>query len=43
MSAILQMAAKTWHKKLPTYEMGLKSDNVEFVWYCGSHFENDNR
>jgi hypothetical protein len=24
------------------YEMALKSDNVEFVWYCGSHFVNDN-
>jgi hypothetical protein len=22
------------------YEMSLKSDNVEFVRYCGSHFEN---
>ena len=20
--------------------MSLKSDNVEFVWYCGGHFEN---
>jgi hypothetical protein len=24
-------------------EMALKSGNVEFVWYCGGHFENDNR
>ena len=31
------------HHYLPTYEMGLKSENVEFVWDCGSHFENDNR
>jgi hypothetical protein len=23
-----------------TYEMSFKSDNVEFVRYCGSHFEN---
>jgi hypothetical protein len=22
------------------YEMSLKSDNVEFVRYCGGHFEN---
>ena len=29
------------HHNLPTYEMLLKSDNVEFVWYCGGHFEND--
>jgi hypothetical protein len=31
------------HHNLPTYEMALKSDNVEFVWYCGSHFENGDR
>jgi hypothetical protein len=28
------------HQNLPTYEMSLKSDNVEFVRYCGGHFEN---
>ena len=28
------------HHNLPTYEISLKSDNVEFVWYCGGHFEN---
>jgi hypothetical protein len=27
------------HHNLPTYEMALKSDNVEFVRYCGNHFE----
>ena len=26
------------HYNLPTYEMSLKSDNVEFVRYCGGHF-----
>ena len=31
------------HHNLPTYEMSLKSDNVESVWYCGSHFENGDR
>ena len=31
------------HHNLPTYEMSLKSDNVEFVRYCGGHFENDDR
>jgi hypothetical protein len=31
------------HHNLPTYEMALKSDNVEFVRYCGSHFENGDR
>jgi hypothetical protein len=25
---------------LPTYEMSLKSDKIEFVRYCGGHFEN---
>ena len=28
------------HHNLPTYEMALKSDNVEFVRYCDGHFEN---
>ena len=31
------------HHNLPTYEISLKSDNVEFVRYCGGHFENGNR
>ena len=31
------------HHNLPTYEMSLKSYNVEFVRYCGGHFENDDR
>jgi hypothetical protein len=31
------------HHNLLTYEMSLKSDNVEFVQYCGSHFENADR
>ena len=31
------------HHNLPTYEMVLKSDNVEFVQYCGGHFENGDR
>jgi hypothetical protein len=48
-AAILKMATTgnfsmsgiySWHHNLPTYEMSLKSDNVEFVRYCGSHFEN---
>jgi peptide subunit release factor RF-3 len=33
--AIFKMAAQ--------YEMALKSDNVEFVRYCGGHFENGDR
>jgi hypothetical protein len=31
------------HHNLPTYEMSLKSENVEFVRYCGGHFENDDQ
>jgi hypothetical protein len=31
------------HHNLPTYEISLKSNNVEFVRYCGDHFENGNR
>jgi hypothetical protein len=31
------------HHNLSTYEMSLKSDNVEFVQYCNGHFENGNR
>jgi hypothetical protein len=48
MVAILKMATArnfsfSGHHNLPTYEMSLKSDNVEFVRYCGGHFENGNR
>ena len=31
------------HHNLPTYEISLKSINVEFVRYCGGHFENGHR
>jgi hypothetical protein len=31
------------HHNLPTNEISLKSNNVEFVLYCGAHFENGNR
>jgi hypothetical protein len=31
------------HHNLPTYEISLKSNNVEFVRYCGGHFKNGNR
>jgi hypothetical protein len=50
--AILKMATSrnfsmsginSGHNYLPTYEMALKSENVEFVRYCGSHFENGDR
>ena len=50
--AILKMATvrncsmsgiNSLHHNLPTYEMAVKSDNVEFVRYCGGHFENGDR
>jgi hypothetical protein len=31
------------HHNLPTYQMSLKSDNIEFVRYCGGHFGNDDQ
>jgi len=31
------------YDNLPTYEISLKSKNVEFVRYCGGYFENGNR
>jgi hypothetical protein len=51
-AAILKMATgrnfsisgiNSGHHNLTTYEMSLKSDNVEFVRYCGGHFENGDR
>ena len=36
-------AINSGHHNLPTHEMSLKSDNVEFVRYCGGHFENSDR
>jgi 5-carboxymethyl-2-hydroxymuconate isomerase len=50
--AILKMATgrnfsmsgiNSGHHNLPTYQMALKSDNVEFVRYCDSNFENGDR
>jgi 5-carboxymethyl-2-hydroxymuconate isomerase len=50
--AILKMATgrnfsmsgiNSGHHNLLTYEMALKSDNAEFVQYCGGHFENGDR
>jgi hypothetical protein len=46
--AILKMATSrnvsmSGHHYLPTYQMLMISDNVEFLRYCGSHFENGDR
>ena len=47
-TAILKMAIgrnfSMWginsgHHYLPTYQILMISDNVEFWWYCGGHFE----
>jgi hypothetical protein len=41
---ILSMSGiNSGHHNLPTYEISLKSNNVEFVRYCGGHFENGDR
>jgi hypothetical protein len=51
-AAILKMATArnfsisgiySGHHNLSTYEVSLKSDNVEFVRHCGRHFENGDR
>jgi hypothetical protein len=51
-AAILKMATDRYFSmsginsgqhNLPTYEMALKLDNVEFLWHCGGHFENGDR
>jgi hypothetical protein len=31
------------HHYLPTYQIWMISDNVEFLRYCGGHFENGDR
>jgi hypothetical protein len=50
--AILKMATgrncsmsgnNSGHHYVPTYQILMISDNVEFVWYCGGHFENGDR
>ena len=34
---------KSGHHYLPTYQILMISDNVEFLRYCGDHFENGDR
>jgi hypothetical protein len=38
--AILMSGINSGHHYLPTYQILMISDNVEFLWYCGGHFEN---
>jgi hypothetical protein len=51
-AAILKMATarnfsmsgiNSGHRNLPTYQILMTSDNVEFLRYCGGHFENGDR
>ena len=51
-AAILKMATgrnfslsgiNSGHHYLPTYQILMISDNVEFLRYCGGHFENGDR
>jgi hypothetical protein len=51
-AAILKMATArnfsisgitSGHHNLPTYQNWMISENVEFLWYCGGHFENGDR
>ena len=46
--AILKMVtgrnfSRSGHHYLPTYQILMISDNVEFLRYCGGHFENGDR
>jgi hypothetical protein len=50
--AILKMVAgrnfsmsgiNSGHHYLPTHQILMISDNVEFLWYCGENFENGDR
>jgi hypothetical protein len=43
--AILKMVtgrnvSMSGHHYLPTFQILMKSDNVEFLRYCGGHFKN---
>jgi hypothetical protein len=40
---ILMSGINSGHHYLPTYQILMISDNVEFVRYCGGHFENGDR
>jgi hypothetical protein len=51
-AAILKMATarnfsmsgiNSEHHNLPTYQIQMISDNVEYLRYCGGHFENGDR
>ena len=51
-AAILKMATRrncsmsghnSGHHYLPTYQIVMISDNVEFFRYCGGHFENSDQ
>jgi hypothetical protein len=37
------LAINSGHDYLPTYQILMISDNVEYLRYCGGHFENGDR
>jgi hypothetical protein len=37
---LLMSGINLGHHNLPTYEILMISDNVEYLRYCGGHFEN---
>ena len=37
------LAINSGHHYLPTYQILMISNNVEFLQYCGGHFENGDR
>ena len=39
----LMSGINSGHHNLPTYQILMISDNVEFLRYCGGHFENGDR
>jgi hypothetical protein len=39
----LMLEINSVNYNLLTYEISLKSNNLEFVRYCGGHFENGDR
>jgi hypothetical protein len=41
--ATVRNCSMSGHHYLPTYQILMISDNVEFLRYCGGHFENGDR
>jgi hypothetical protein len=39
LGGVINIYVSSW-SYVPTYQILMISDNVEFLWYCGGHFEN---